>query len=88
MKFNKDTKEFWTASLNDIPRIAREAVGESPELLKSKIQELFKGKTKISMVPFFFSLGIVGAALSLVSRICTQLRYNHAQKQVKSGANL
>ena len=88
LKLNKDTKEFWTASLNDIPRIAREAVGESPELLKSKIQELFKGKTKISMVPFFFSLGIVGAALSLVSRICTQLRYNHAQKQVKSGANV
>lgn len=90
LKLNKDTKEFWTASLNDIPQIAKDAVGESPELLKGKIQELFKGKSKIAMVPFFFSLGIVGAALSLVSRICTQLRYNHAQKQAgaQSGVNV
>ena len=76
LKFNKETSEYTVASLNDIPRIARDIAGGDEKLLKAKIQELFRGKTKISMVPFFFSLGVVGALLSLVSRICTQYRYN------------
>ena len=77
LKYNKETQEYTVASLNDIPKIAKETVGGDEKLLKGKIQELFKGKTKIAMVPFFFSLGVVGALLSLVSRICTQYRYNH-----------
>ena len=76
LKYNKASNEYTVASLNDIPKIAKEIVGGDEKLLKSKIQELFKAKTKISMVPFFFSLGVVGALLSLVSRACTQYRYN------------
>ena len=76
LKYNKEQNEFTVASLNDIPKIAKDIVGNDEKLLKGKIQELFKAKTKISMVPFFFALGVVGALLSLVSRICTQYRYN------------
>ena len=77
LKYDKSAEEYTVASLNDIPEIARKLVNGDEKLLKSKIQELFKGKAKISLVPFFFSLGVVGAALSLVSRIWTQYRYNH-----------
>ena len=80
LKYNKETQDYIVASLNDIPKIAKDIVGDNEKLLKGKIQELFKGKTKIAMVPFFFSLGVVGALLSLVSRICTQYRYNHQCK--------
>lgn len=81
LKQDKKTKEFWTASLNDIPQIAKESVGNDSKLLKGKIQELFKGKAKIALVPFLFTLGVVGALLSLVSRILTQYRYNHQEAQ-------
>ncbi len=77
LKYDKSAEEYTVAGLNDIPEIARKLVNGDEKLLKSKIQELFKGKAKISLVPFFFSLGVVGAALSLVSRIWTQYRYNH-----------
>ena len=77
LKYDKNSQEYVVAALNDIPRIAKDSVGGDKALLKGKIQELFKGKTKIAMVPFFFSLGVVGAALSLVSRLWTQYRYNH-----------
>jgi hypothetical protein len=80
LKYDKKAQEYTVAALNDIPRIAREAVNGDEKLLKGKIQELFKGKAKIAMVPFFFSLGVVGALLSLVSRILTQYRYNHQQE--------
>lgn len=87
LKFNKETNEITVAALNDIPKLAKEAVGNNPELIKGKIQELFKGKAKISMVPFFFTLGVVGAALSLVSRIWTQYRYNHGVGQTPAPQN-
>ena len=86
LKYDKKAQEYIVASLNDIPKIAREAVGGDEKLLKGKIQELFKGKAKIAMVPFFFSLGVVGALLSLVSRILTQYRYNHQQENVTQKA--
>ena len=76
LKFDKANEEYKVATLNDIPEIAKECINGDEKLLKGKIQELFKAKTKIAMVPFFFSLGVVGAALSLISRIWTQHRYN------------
>lgn len=81
LKYNKQNGEYTVASLNDIPKIAKECVNGDESLLKGKIQELFKAKTKIAMVPFLFSLGVVGAALSLVSRIWTQYRYNKTIQQ-------
>ncbi|MDR1168732.1 MAG: hypothetical protein LBK53_07595 [Heliobacteriaceae bacterium] len=56
-----------TASLNDIPEIAKKS-GKS-------INELFKGKAVIAMVPFLFSLLAVGAFISGMSRVWTQYRY-------------
>ncbi len=76
LKLNKATGELNTASLNDIPKLAKEYAGGDEKLLRGKIQELFKGKAAIAMVPFLFSLGVVGAALSLISRIWTQHRFN------------
>ncbi len=80
LKFNEKTGEYSVASLNDIPDIAKKSVNSDDKLLKSKIQELFKGKAKIALVPFLFSLLTVGAILSLVSRIWTQYRYNQSVK--------
>lgn len=80
LKYDKVSEEYKVASLNDIPSIAKEYVNGDEKLLRGKIQELFKAKTKIAMVPFFFSLGVVGAALSLISRIWTQHRYNKTLK--------
>ena len=66
-----------TASLNDIPKIAKQLAGDDKNLYRQKIAELFKGKAVISMVPFLFSLVVVGGLLALISRIWTQYRYNH-----------
>lgn len=74
---DKETKELKVASLNDIPEIAKKSVNGNERLLKSKTSELFKGKAVISMVPFLFSLLVVGGLLALISRIWTQYRYNH-----------
>ena len=84
LKFNDKTKEFHVASLNDIPKIARENIGNDMSLLRGKTQELFKAKAKIVFVPFLFSLGVVGATLSLVSRIWTQYRYNKMSIQTQT----
>ena len=66
-----------TASLNDIPKIAKQLAGDDKNLYRQKIGELFKGKAVIAMVPFLFSLLVVGGLLALISRIWTQYRYNH-----------
>lgn len=71
------SKDLNVASLNDIPKIAKQIAGDDNELYKKKIGELFKGKAVISMVPFLFSLLVVGGLLALISRIWTQYRYNH-----------
>lgn len=77
LTLDKTTKELKVASLNDIPEIAKKAVNGNERLLKSKTSELFKGKAVISMVPFLFSLLVVGGLLALISRLWTQYRFNH-----------
>ena len=84
LKFDEKTGEYTVATLNDIPNIAKKSVNSDEKLLKGKIQELFKSKAKIALVPFLFSLLTVGAALSFVSRIWTQYRYN---KTLKTSGN-
>jgi len=76
LTYDKASEQYVVAKLNEIPSIARQSVKGDEKLLRKKIQELFKAKSKIALVPFFFALSVVGAALSLVSRICTQYRYN------------
>ncbi len=77
LKFDDKTKEFNVAKLNDIPEIAGKYSNGDKQLLKQKTAELFKGKATIAMVPFLFSLLVVGGLLALISRIWTQYRYNH-----------
>lgn len=71
------TNELKVASLNDIPKIAKQLAGDNKNLLRETTAELFKGKAVISMVPFLFSLLVVGGLLALISRLWTQYRYNH-----------
>ena len=77
LKMDEATKELSVAKLNDIPDIAKKLANGDEKLLKQKTAELFKGKAVISMVPFMFSLLVVGGLLALISRIWTQYRYNH-----------
>lgn len=77
LKYDDKTKEFEVAKLNDIPNIAKKLANGDEKLLKQKTAELFKGKATIAMVPFLFSLLVVGGLLALISRIWTQYRYNH-----------
>lgn len=77
LKRDETAKEFTVASLNDIPEIAKKLSNGDEKLLKQKTAELFKGKAVIAMVPFMFSLLVVGGLLALVSRLLTQYRYNH-----------
>lgn len=74
---DKNTKELKTASLNEIYDIAKKSVNGDEKLVGAKVKELFKGKAVISMVPFMFSLLVVGGLLALISRLWTQYRYNH-----------
>ena len=77
LKYDKQTKEFSVAKLNDIPTIAKDLSKGDSALLKQKTLELFNGKATIAMVPFLFSLVVVGGLLALISRLWTQYRYNH-----------
>ena len=72
------SKDLNVASLNDIPKIAKQIAGDDKNLYKQKIGELFKGKAVIAMVPFLFSLLVVGGLLALISRLWTQYRYNRS----------
>lgn len=74
---DKNTKELKTASLNEIYDIAKKSVNGDEKLINAKVKELFKGKAAISMVPFLFSLLVVGGLLALISRLWTQYRFNH-----------
>ena len=79
---DEKTGEFKVAGLNELPEIAKRKVNSTDkQAIEKEVQKLFKGKAVISLVPFLFSLGVVGALLSLVSRIWTQHRYNKLQAQ-------
>jgi len=77
LKYDDNIKEFTVAKLNDIPEIAKKLAKGDEKLITQKTAELFKGKATIAMVPFLFSLLVVGGLLALISRIWTQYRYNH-----------
>jgi hypothetical protein len=68
--------ELKVKSLNDLPEIASQLSRGNEQLYKQKINELFRGKAVISMVPFAFSVLVMGSFVALASRLWTQYRFN------------
>lgn len=68
-------------SRKELPQIAEQLAKAKNTNATAELEKLIKQKAVITGVPYLFSLLAMGFTLSAVSRIWTQYRYNHQQKE-------
>lgn len=64
----------------DLDKIAKKLAKNNNTKFEEELSKLIKQKSVITGVPYLFSLLAMGFTLSGISRIWTQYRYNHQQK--------
>lgn len=76
---NIKTGELQVAKVNQLHEIAKNIAKTSngTKIAGTVENELRKSKAIVSGAPYIFGIGIMGLALSLISRFWTQYRYNH-----------
>lgn len=73
--------------LNELDNIAKEIASKNGTLAKDELNKLIKQKAFTTAIPYAFSLLFMGFTLSAITRLTTQLRYNHEKKQQKAKQN-
>ncbi|MCD7740327.1 MAG: hypothetical protein LUH11_03155 [Candidatus Gastranaerophilales bacterium] len=65
----------------ELPALAEKIANTKNTKAKEELSRLTKEKAFISAVPYAFSLIFMGFTLSAITRLWTQYRYNHQQKE-------
>ena len=69
--------------MNCLPELAKKIAAAKKTDPTKELARLTKEKAFISAVPYAFSIVFMGLTLSAITRLTTQLRYNHQAKENK-----
>lgn len=70
----------------ELPAIAEKLSKTNKTSVNSELEKLIKQKSVVTGVPYLFSVVAMGFLLSGVSRLWTQYRYNHSQKNSENNS--
>ncbi len=82
LKKNAEGK-LTTPARKELPALAEKLAAERNTQASKELARLTKEKAFISAVPYIFSLVVMGLTLSGLTRLATQMRYNHEHKNNK-----
>jgi len=72
-----------TPARKELPELAKKIAAQRKTDPAKELARLTKEKAFISAVPYAFSIAAMGLTLSAITRLTTQLRYNHEHKNDK-----
>ncbi len=74
------SNKLFVPKREEISAIAKKLASEKNTNPKDEFKKLLNQKAVTSLVPYLFSLVFMGFILSLITRLWTQYRYNHLEK--------
>jgi len=74
-------------TLDELPALAKKIAANNRTNVDSEYKKLLKQKTLITGIPYAFSLLFMGFTLSAITRLWTQIRYNHQNNNKNNNEN-